>query len=237
MTTRSPLPKWIRKSGIFALPGSVLLAALLIYEQTYLTWAEGPQMVGFALAHAFTGLSMFGLLSWLVGAIALISGLAYAGWKRVRITSVDWSLLVALATFTLWVFVPYGSWQTLTIRILGEGKHVDAQMSYAAATGDYRLVRFLTGRGVPFNDADPNIHIAFAEGLRKEGDLDGAIREYQKAVALTGDSADAYFGMGQTLEQKGDFQSALEHFQKGCAQIDGKKCCDQADKLARRLNQ
>src|SRR3954467_14957314 len=42
-------------------PGTALLAARLVYEQTYLTWKHGPLMVGFALGHGST-LFIAGLL-------------------------------------------------------------------------------------------------------------------------------------------------------------------------------
>jgi len=213
-----------------------LLAARLIYEQTYLTWSEGPQMVGYALAHAFSGLLMLGLLCMMICLIAFISGLVFVAWKRSKITVLDWVLLGLLATFTFWIFVPYGTWQALTIRLLGVGRRPGAQLSYAAATGDYRLTRFLIARGVPFNGSNPKIHMTLAAALRKEGDLEGAIREYRKAIAVAPGYAEAYLAMGQALEQKGDFQSALEQYQAGCVQLGGLKCCDLAEKLAQRLN-
>jgi hypothetical protein len=70
----------------------VLLAARLIYEQTYLTWSEGPQIVGFSLVHLYGGLFILGLLSVLTCLIAFVSGLAFAAWKRAKITILDWAL-------------------------------------------------------------------------------------------------------------------------------------------------
>ena len=132
--------------------------------------------------------------------------------------------------------VPYGTWQTLTIRLLGVGQRAGAQLSYAAATGDYRLVRFLVARGVPFDHSDPKIYVTLATGFSKEGDPEAAIGEYRKAVAADPGYAEAYLGMGRTFEQKGDFQSALQQYQEGCVQLGGLRCCDEAEKLARRLN-
>jgi lipoprotein NlpI len=57
-----------------------------------------------------------------------------------------------------------------------------------------------------------------------------------KAVALDPGYAEAYRGMGLALEQKGDFQSALQQYQTGCVQLGGLKCCDLAEKLAGRLH-
>jgi hypothetical protein len=47
----SQVPRWLVRIGQVALPGTVLLAVDLIYEQTFLTWAHGAQMVGFAVSH------------------------------------------------------------------------------------------------------------------------------------------------------------------------------------------
>src|SRR6478609_2595826 len=47
------LPRSIRTWGWLASLGTGVLAADLVWEQTILTWTQGPQLVGFSLAHTF----------------------------------------------------------------------------------------------------------------------------------------------------------------------------------------
>jgi Flp pilus assembly protein TadD len=49
--------------------------------------------------------------------------------------------------------------------------------------------------------------------LRKAGDLDGAIEEYQQALALGADSWDVHFSLAQLFEEKRDFVHALPEYQ------------------------
>lgn len=57
------LPRWVIISWFILFPLAFLLTARLIYEQTYLTWAQGVQMVGFSLAHQGLGFLIFGTLA------------------------------------------------------------------------------------------------------------------------------------------------------------------------------
>jgi hypothetical protein len=58
--------------GWVALPGTLLLALDQIYEQTFLTWSHGEQMVGFYVSHVFGPAVLLALLSALVGHVFLI---------------------------------------------------------------------------------------------------------------------------------------------------------------------
>jgi Flp pilus assembly protein TadD len=50
--------------------------------------------------------------------------------------------------------------------------------------------------------------------LRKAGDLDGAIEEYQEALALGADSWDIHFSLAQLFEEKRDSVHALPEYQR-----------------------
>src|SRR6478736_8674179 len=45
------LPLWLVISGALVFVGSAILEIRLTWEQTVWTWQQGPQMVGFSLAH------------------------------------------------------------------------------------------------------------------------------------------------------------------------------------------
>lgn len=206
----------------------------MIYEQTYLTWSEGPQMVGFTLTHGYPEFAFVGILCILIGLIAFISGLIFTLRKKARIAFRDWFLLGLLAASTFLILVGYGTWQALTTQLLGVGPHAESQLRDAVGRGDYGLLRYLIARGVPFSNSDPKIHLTLAMGLRKEGNLGGAIAEYRKAIKLDPGNVDAYLGLGRALELKGDFQGALQQYQIGCVQLGGIPSCDRADALARK---
>jgi hypothetical protein len=84
-------PRWLRIMGWIALPGTLAFAVDLIWEQTLLTWQRGPQMVGFALTHAHTGLFIFMVLSALTAHLLLFCVLSLAIRDVIRRTPQRWS--------------------------------------------------------------------------------------------------------------------------------------------------
>jgi Flp pilus assembly protein TadD len=67
---------------------------------------------------------------------------------------------------------------------------------------------------------DPRAHgplrslVFTGDHLRRAGDLDGAIEEYQQALALDTDSWDVHFSLAQVLEEKRDSVHALPEYQR-----------------------
>ncbi|SRR5258708_18300137 len=53
--TPRPFPRFLILMGVPFAVIATLLAIRLIWEQTFLTWAEGPQMIGFSLMHNEVG--------------------------------------------------------------------------------------------------------------------------------------------------------------------------------------
>jgi tetratricopeptide (TPR) repeat protein len=66
-------------------------------------------------------------------------------------------------------------------------------------------------------DKDAEAHYSRAFDLQHNGDYDGAIEEYRKALALRPDMADAHHKLGAILYQKGDYEPALAEFRKAVA--------------------
>jgi len=147
-------PNWIRVLVLVSLPGTVLLALRLVYEQTVMTWRDGEQMVGFALAHAYIVFYLPMLLSFAVAhfALACVISVTFARWLR-KLSTPKWNWLAigALAVCIVVVYIPYNIWMTTTIRIAGPGAHGTSFLMMAAADGKLPLAKDLIAKGVSPN--------------------------------------------------------------------------------------
>ena len=125
-------------------PGAFLLTARLVYEQTFLTWANGAQMVGFSLAHQqilflfWGGVSMCAAYIWLfVVAVILVK-------RRFKLVSLWQWTTVGLTALTLGLnYVPYAAWELWMSRIPGSKVTREDAVSMAAFSGQVSLVNML----------------------------------------------------------------------------------------------
>jgi hypothetical protein len=62
---RKSFPKVLTVSWWFVYLPLAALEARILYEQTWLTYTRGEQMIGFAMAHQFPELLLLGLAGWL----------------------------------------------------------------------------------------------------------------------------------------------------------------------------
>src|SRR5881396_1764582 len=142
------LPSWLRLMGGATLIANAVLAGRLVWEQTYLTWYSGPQMVGFSLAHGYGAvllLSPVFLLLWIaITSVTIVRGVVL----RRRLALATWIDIGGALMVVAVLLVPYGTWQWLFVDRLLTGPHVGEFMTYAAATGDLRTVKALLSRGV-----------------------------------------------------------------------------------------
>ena len=147
-------PRWIRVVVVAALPGTAAFALRLIYEQTVMTWREGEQMIGFALAHADIFLFLPMLLSFVLAHVGLacVASVIFGRWLR-RLPSPKWNWLpvAALLVCTGLVYVPYDVWMTTTIKLAGPGPHGTSFLMLAAADGRLPLAKVLIAKGVSPN--------------------------------------------------------------------------------------
>lgn len=159
----------------FALGG--LLASRLVYEQTVLTWQEGPQTVGFTMIHAFPELLILGLLGdlcilvWLLGFLVIAARRGIK--KRPQATWSAWMQFVLLAVVLGAQPVSYGAWQRVTFQLAGPGPKAVDQMVSAAAVGDRATVEALLRKGIPISARE-------GSGLTA---LDGACNGHQLEIA------------------------------------------------------
>jgi hypothetical protein len=147
-------PNWIRVLVLASLPGTAALALRLVYEQTVMTWRDGKQMVGFALAHAYILFFLPMVLSLAVAhlGLACVLSVTLARWLR-RLPTPKWNWLVVatLAIGTALVYLPYDFWMTTTVRIAGPGPHGASFLMMAAADNKLPLAKILIANGISPN--------------------------------------------------------------------------------------
>ena len=82
------------------------LEARLLYEQTWLTYTRGEQMIGFSMAHQFPELLLFGLVGFLGCILWCVVALVFILRRRYQTSTVT-KLQFALALTTLLlIFIP-----------------------------------------------------------------------------------------------------------------------------------
>jgi hypothetical protein len=115
------LPRWVIISWFIIFPLAFILTARFIYEQTYLTWARGFQMVGFSLAHQDIAFLILGIVAlglnhvWLLIVVALV---IFSRPHRRPTAFQAVIIVVTVATLAL-NYIPYLWWQQLVVRIPG----------------------------------------------------------------------------------------------------------------------
>jgi hypothetical protein len=93
-----------------------------VYEQSYLTWRDGPQMIGFSLAHNHRILFILGMASYFgsCGWLA-ISVLAHAV-LRYSANRVSLAHICSTAALLLLDGIPTGTWQKGMFFFFGPGR-------------------------------------------------------------------------------------------------------------------
>src|SRR3984957_13961772 len=126
--------------GVPAVLFTAIFAGRMVWEATFLTFQQGPQMLGFSLAHgrgALLFLNPFLLCLWLL--VAFIT-MAVCFWHKRSLSGWYW-LTLASAIVTLGVLsIPPAFWQWAFIGTFAKSPHAGGLMVYAAAEGDVRTV-------------------------------------------------------------------------------------------------
>ncbi len=157
--------------GMLAVFSIGLIALDLVYEQTFLTWADGIQNVGFALLH------VLGPLVLVPFVLAFLSGCAFLIWVILLVfvrrhhnrpsPEISWTLVILVILEACACFAPYRFWERAIIVAKGPGPHAAQFLVWAAADGDRPTVSLLLNRGVPvdiLNDTSTALNTACAGG-------------------------------------------------------------------------
>lgn len=124
------------------------LAIRLVWEQTFLTWERGPQMVGFALMHS--GLGILLILTLYVGLLWLVIVLIAAARAKTLGGKLGAGLLISYALAWGLILTPYGFWQRISVDKYDPAQLTDL-FTRAAATGDLSTVKTFLAKGVDIN--------------------------------------------------------------------------------------
>jgi hypothetical protein len=150
MSTRA-FPRGLIHAGWPFVAAATLLAFDLVYEQTFLTWERGPQMIGFSLMHSGVGALL--ILVVYAGLLWVAAVVVYAVLSR----SFGGTLtLVLLACYGLaWVImsIPYHWWQLQMVERLGPWPNGAKALHYADPAG-VKLIKALIQKGYDVNYAD-----------------------------------------------------------------------------------
>lgn len=136
-------------SGVPVVVLTALFAARMVWEETVLTFQQGPQMLGFSLAHrrgAILFLTPILLTLWLF--VALVT-MAACLWRKRSLSKWYWSTLASVVLTLGVLSIPAAFWQWAFIGTFARSQHAGDLMVYAAAEGDVRTVRGYLEHGVP----------------------------------------------------------------------------------------
>lgn len=107
------LTKWLIIWWWIALIFAAPLYLRLLYEQTFLTWAEGRQMVGFSLVHLHPEILFLGLVGDTLFAVWLLTAVGFLVMKKKKLAGSTIAYF-AIPTLAMVInFIPYDFWSHL----------------------------------------------------------------------------------------------------------------------------
>jgi hypothetical protein len=146
-TTRSS--KVLVSVGWAAITLTAILAGRIVWEETFLTIQQGPQMLGFSLAHgpgAVLFLAPIVLLLWILAAIVV---LVVCLVRKRPLSRWYWLTLGSAIAIIGFLSIPSVFWQWSLIGSFASSPHAGDLMVYDAAEGDLRTVHGYLEHGVP----------------------------------------------------------------------------------------
>ena len=148
----SGIPSAWTTSGFVLCAVSALFTGRIVYEETILTWTNGPQMVGFALVHGAAPLILIaGLVGLPCGLLWMLVSLILFFRRKFRVRVFDWLPMVFLSSLIMMLLIPYETWEELVVRTVGPGAHGGQFLVQAAAQDNQRFVKLLLHKGYDIN--------------------------------------------------------------------------------------
>ena len=99
-------------------------------------------------------------------------------------------------------------------------EHLTRGNALLAAGKDREAVEQFT-LAVKFNPEDEDLYYNLALAQAKTGDIEGAKRNYEKALGIYPDYVEAHINLGNLLVNEGKFEEAVSHFSKAIEQNPG----------------
>ena len=138
--------------GYVVCAASALFVGRIVYEETILTWTNGPQMVGFALAHGAAPLILIaGLIRLLCGLLWMLVSLILLFRRKFRVQVFDWLPMFLLSFLVVMLLIPHETWEELLVRTVGPSAYGGKFLVQAAAQDDRRFVKLLLRKGYDIN--------------------------------------------------------------------------------------
>ena len=146
------LPRAWTTTGYVVFAVSAIFVGRIVYEETILTWKNGPQMVGFALAHGAAPLILVaGLVGLPCGLLWMLVSLPLLFRRKFRVPVFDWLPMALLSFLVVTLSIPYETWEELLVRTVGSPAHGGAFLVQAAAQDKLRFVKLLLREGYDIN--------------------------------------------------------------------------------------
>jgi hypothetical protein len=137
-----------RLAGYSFLAVTMIFVARAVYEQTVLTWVNGPQMVGYAIFHGVMPLYLIAFFIGIPGGFLwVVASLISLVQKKFRIPLIDCIPIFGLLAAAGLLAIPQETWVELMLRIGGRSAYEYKFMTNAAAGGNQRLVKYVLGKG------------------------------------------------------------------------------------------
>lgn len=169
--TRVGVPKLWTVTGYLLVAVVAVFSSRIVYEETVLTWTNGPQMIGFAMAHTMPLMLLAGLIGLVGGLLWILVSLVLLYRRRFRVPFFDWLPVVLLFLLGVTILTPYEMWEELMVRSLGQSKYAGEFLVQAAAGGRERFVALLLRKGCDVNyegrDGSTPLSAASVEGREK----------------------------------------------------------------------
>ncbi len=125
-----------------------ILAGRTVWEETWLSLEQGPQMIGFALAHGPFAVFLIVPLLLVVWFIPALIVAAVALWRRRRLSGLYWATIsLAVVAFCL-LILPPAFWQYVLIERFARSPHAVDFMTEDAAEGYTRTVGAYLDHGI-----------------------------------------------------------------------------------------
>jgi hypothetical protein len=151
-SSAKPVGRFHKFLVISSIPITLATAALccrILWEENSLTFQDGPQMIGFSLAHGYFAMLFFAPLLSALWAFATLITLIVSAIRKRQASKWLASMFLATSFILGLLMLPPVFWQWLFIGHFAKSSQAAELMTYATGEGDLRTVRGYLSHGVP----------------------------------------------------------------------------------------